>query len=469
MPITLSSTPGAASRPVRTVFSGEVETLPDGERQWARTMRFGGEAGAVLVVPGAKGEAQSAVLGLGRPAKGEWAAGATALAFGALAGKLPGGAWHVETDERAGDPTLRALAMLLGGYRFSRYKGGDSAAAADAPGEVFAGDGADVAEARRLAEAVFLARDLINTPTNDLGPAELEAAARSLASEFGAAFSVTTGDELLAQNFPMIHAVGRASASAPRLIDFSWGRADAPKVTLVGKGVCFDTGGLDIKPSSGMLLMKKDMGGAANVLGLARLVMASGLAVRLRVLIPAVENSIGGAAFRPGDVLTSRKGRTVEIGNTDAEGRLVLADALDLADSEEPEIIVDMATLTGAARVALGPEVPPFYTADKGFAAALGDSAARVADPVWQLPLWQPYAENLASKIADVNNVTSDGFAGSITAALFLEGFVEKARIWAHFDIYGWRPKAAPIGPVGGEAQAIRALYDVLKKRYGAR
>ncbi|MCE7028175.1 leucyl aminopeptidase family protein [Jiella avicenniae] len=467
MAILLSAKPGAASRPIHTVFADGIDTLPDRARQWASTMRFAGEAGSVLLVPGEGGDAAAAVLGLGKPAKDDWGRQAVSLAFGALAARLPAGAWHVEAGERAGDPTLGAVAMLLGGYRFSRYKSGKGGGAETEPAEVFAGEGADVSEAVRIAEAAFLTRDLINTPTNDLGPAELEAAARALAGQFGAAVSVTTGDELLDQNFPMIHAVGRASASAPRLIDFSWGRSDAPRVTLVGKGVCFDTGGLDIKPSSGMLLMKKDMGGAANVLGLACLVMASGLDVRLRVLIPAVENSISASAFRPGDVLKSRNGKTVEIGNTDAEGRLVLADALSLADDEAPEILIDMATLTGAARVALGPEVPPFYTADGAFAQSLSESARRVADPIWQLPLWQPYADNLSSKIADVNNVTSDGFAGSVTAALFLEGFVEKAGTWAHFDVYGWRPKASPIGPVGGEAQAIRALYDVLKQRFG--
>ncbi|MBO0663372.1 leucyl aminopeptidase family protein [Jiella sp. MQZ9-1] len=456
---------GDGTLPIRAVFSDGLETLSQRERDWAKTMRFAADAGAVLVVPGEGARPSSALLGLGARKSDAIIKAAKPLLFGALAGKLPAGQWHVEAGDEAGDPTLRALAMLLGAYRFTRYK----PAAADAePTEIFPGEGADLSEARHLADAVFLARDLINTPTNDLGPAELEAAARNLASEFGAEISVTTGDDLLAANFPMIHAVGRASASAPRLIDFSWGAGDAPKVTLVGKGVCFDTGGLDIKPSSSMLLMKKDMGGSANVLALARLIMAFGLAVRLRVLVPAVENSISASAFRPSDVLKSRKGKTVEIGNTDAEGRLVLADALALADDDEPEILIDMATLTGAARVALGPDVPPFFTADESFAAALAESAVSVADPIWRLPLWQPYADNLASKVADVNNVTSDGFAGSITAALFLEGFVEKAKTWAHFDVYGWRPKAASIGGVGGEAQAIRAIFAVLKQRFPA-
>ncbi|TIR09024.1 MAG: leucyl aminopeptidase family protein, partial [Mesorhizobium sp.] len=283
---------------------------------------------------------------------------------------------------------------------------------------------------------------------------------------YKAEVSVTKGDGLLKNNFPMIHAVGRASVGAPRLIDMTWGPKNAPKVTLVGKGVCFDTGGLDIKPSSGMLLMKKDMGGAANVLGLASMIMAAGLKVRLRVLIPAVENSIAGNAFRPGDVLVSRKGITVEIGNTDAEGRLVLADALALADDDEPQLLIDMATLTGAARVALGPDLPPFYTGDEALASELATASAAVEDPLWRMPLWKPYDAKLSSKIADINNVTSDGFAGSITAALFLKRFVEKTAAWAHFDIFAWNPSDRPYGLAGGEAQGIRALERVISKRY---
>ena len=295
---------------------------------------------------------------------------------------------------------------------------------------------------------------------------ELWTIAARLMAEFGAEVSVTLGDELLAANFPMIHAVGRASAVAPRLIDLRWGASDAPRVTLVGKGVAFDTGGLDIKPASGMLLMKKDMGGAANVLGLARLVMGANLPVRLRVLVPAVENSISASSFRPGDILRSRLGKTVEIGNTDAEGRLILADALALADEESPEILLDMATLTGAARVALGPDLPPFFTDDEALASEIAQAGLALNDPLWRLPLWKPYAKNLGSKIADINNVTTDGFAGSVTAALFLQGFVSKAKSWAHFDVFGWRPQGGPLGPAGGEAQCIRALGKVLTERY---
>lgn len=468
MPITLVDETNEAL-PVWIAEKGGLDTLPEAARTWAKASRFKAGAGDVLLVPGAGGTPAGAVLGLGAPDPRRGAAQWRALLAGALAQKLPGGEWRFE-GEAAFDRDVAMLALLLGRYRFTRYRSGAKADHAQPQVRFQAPAGTDREELAAVADGVFLARDLINTPANDMGPAELEAAARTLAQRFGATVETIEGDELLARNFPMIHAVGRASASAPRLIDLVWGKSTDPKVTLVGKGVIFDTGGLDIKPASGMLLMKKDMGGAANVLALAHMVMARGLAVRLRVLIPAVENAIDGSAFRPGDVLTSRKGKTVEIGNTDAEGRLVLADALALADEETPDMLVDMATLTGAARVALGPDLPPFYTHDDGLAEALAAAGERVADPLWRMPLWQPYAANLSSKIADTNNVTSDAFAGSVTAALFLEGFVEKAKSWAHLDVYGWRPKAGPTGPVGGEAQGVRAIYDVLKQRYpGAR
>ena len=326
----------------------------------------------------------------------------------------------------------------------------------------------DRSDLERVIGGCFLARDLVNTPVNDMGPTELENSLRELARAHGATVSKVEGDDLLTGNFPMIHAVGRASASAPRLLDLAWGDKDAPKVTLVGKGVCFDTGGLDIKPAAGMLLMKKDMGGAANVLGLASMVMDAGLKVRLRVLIPAVENAIAGNAFRPSDILNSRKGLTVEIGNTDAEGRLVLADALCLGDEEEPDLMIDMATLTGAARVALGPDVPPYYSHSDTLAAELDAAAEDAFDPVWRMPLYGPYDRNLSSPIADLNNAPPGGMAGSVIAALFLSRFVEKAAEWAHFDIYAWNPKEKPHAPVGGEAQAIRALYQMLCRRYPA-
>ncbi|MER8553222.1 M17 family metallopeptidase [Mesorhizobium sp. M0976] len=419
---------------------------------WAKANGFSGEAGRTLVVPGDNGAIAGALFGTG-DAEG-------AMAVGALARALPEGEWRLASAPAK--PELTALALALGGYVFTRY--------GKKPGRTlrFAlPSGADAARVRRIADGVFLARDLVNTPTSDMGPGQLENAARTLAATHKAEISVTKGDDLLAANFPMIHAVGRASADAPRLIDMIWGPKNAPKITLVGKGVCFDTGGLDIKPSSGMLLMKKDMGGAANVLGLASMIMAAGLKVRLRVLIPAVENSIAGNAFRPGDVLVSRKGITVEIGNTDAEGRLVLADALALADDEEPQMLVDMATLTGAARVALGPDLPPFYTGDEALASELADASVAVEDPLWRMPLWKPYDAKLASKIADINNVTSDGLAGSITAALFLKRFVQKTASWAHFDIFAWNPSDRPHGLAGGEAQGIRALERVISNRFG--
>jgi leucyl aminopeptidase len=317
-----------------------------------------------------------------------------------------------------------------------------------------------------LANANYDVRDRVNLPANLFGPDELEAAARKVAKAHGAKISVVTGAKL-EKEFPLVHVVGAASPRAPRLIDFTWGNPKHPKVTLVGKGVCFDTGGLDIKPSSGMLLMKKDMGGAANVLGLAQLVMGAKLKLRLRVLIPAVENSIAGNAFRPGDVFKTRKGLTVEIGNTDAEGRLVLCEALALADEESPELIVDMATLTGAARVALGPDLPPFYTDDDAVALDLAKHAAKTNDPLWRLPLWRPYNTMIDTPIADVNNA-GQGFAGSITAALFLRRFVEKAGAHVHFDIFAWVPTAKPGRPKGGEQQGMRALFSYLTERYGA-
>jgi leucyl aminopeptidase len=312
-----------------------------------------------------------------------------------------------------------------------------------------------------------MGRDLINTPANDLGPDGLEAAARRLADKHGADLEVIVGDDLLKQNFPMIHAVGRASATPPRLIDIRWGRADAPRVTVIGKGVTFDTGGVNVKPESAMLLMKKDMGGAAAALALADMVIGADLPVRLRVLVPAVENMISGSAFRPGDVLQSRKGLTVEIGNTDAEGRLILADALALADEEQPELVIDYATLTGAARVALGPDLPPFYTEDDALAADLARLGEAVNDPVWRLPLWPPYAALLDSRVADTNHISGGPFAGSITAALFLRRFATAAKAHVHFDVYAWNPKPKPARPEGGEVQGARLVYALLKERYG--
>jgi leucyl aminopeptidase len=379
---------------------------------------------------------------------------------GALPGLLPPGVYRFANAPH--DVRLATLAFALGTYRFGRYRKNETPDVRLVPP-----DGIDIADIARMAEAAALARDLINTPSNDMGPEELAQAAQALATRFGATFNCIVGDELVKQNFPLIHAVGMASPRAPRLIDLSWGDPTNPKVTLVGKGVCFDTGGLDLKPSSGMLIMKKDMGGAANVLALAQMVMDAKLKVRLRVLIPAVENAVAGNAFRPLDIFKSRKGPTVEIGNTDAEGRLVLADALALADEENPDLLVDLGTLTGAARVALGPDLPPFYTHDETLAEAVAINAKGENDPLWRMPLWPPYDSWLDSKTADINNAPSGGFAGSITCALFLQRFVTDAKSWLHVDIYGWTPSAKPARPEGGECQAARAIYKLLSERYG--
>ncbi|MGE0846442.1 MAG: M17 family metallopeptidase [Flavobacteriaceae bacterium] len=449
----------ASTRAVPVYFAGPGEiprilaALSPLQSAFATAQDFAGQAGRVVLLPDGDGGVAAVLFGTGEEPD--------PMQAGKLAGELPAG---VYTLENAPEPELACFSFLAGAYRFARYK---EVAAREVRLKVPAGIDRDRLTA--LVRAVWMARDLINTPASDMGPAELEAAARAVCRDGkGAGFSAVKG-AALKRGFPMIEAVGRASTRAPRLIDFSWGRKDAPKVTLVGKGVCFDTGGLDIKPSSAMLLMKKDMGGAANILALAQMVMAAGLDVRLRVLVPAVENSIAGDAFRPGDVLPSRKGLTVEIGNTDAEGRLVLADALTLADAEKPELVVDMATLTGAARVALGPEMPPFYTDDDALAGELSAASAKVRDPIWRMPLWKPYMAMLDSRTADINNAGSGGFAGSITAALFLSRFVEKARSWVHLDVYAWNPSAKAGRPEGGEAQGIRALFAVLESRYPPR
>lgn len=458
MPVTFLAARSAVACPVHVVAKNGLETssLSPAEKAWAKANDFKGSAGRILMLPGADGTVAGAVFGAGEDFGGH-----APLLAGALARGLPAGEWYF-ADVPA-DPENAMLGLLMGGYAFTDYGKKPSRDIAFVVPE-----GVDAARVSRIARGVSLARDLVNTPTNDMGPDALEKAARDLASAHGACVEVIHGHALLERNFPMIHAVGRASAEAPRLIDMIWGASDAPKVTLVGKGVCFDTGGLDIKPASGMLTMKKDMGGAASVLGLASMIMAANMPVRLRVLIPAVENAIAGNAFRPGDILRSRKGPTVEIGNTDAEGRLVLADALALADEEAPDLLIDMATLTGAARVALGPDLPPFYTDDGALAAELSAASVAAADPLWRMPLWMPYDGKFSSKVADINNVNTDGFAGSVVAALFLKRFVEKAASWAHFDIFAWNPADRPHGPAGGEAQAIRALERVIRMRYPA-
>jgi leucyl aminopeptidase len=433
--------------------------LSDAQRAWVEAQGFKGGAKRHLLLPGADGSLAGAVLGLGEERAGD-PMDRPELAAGTLPTLLPPGLYHLSED--VPDPVLAAVAWGLGAYRYRRYK--SAATGAEEVAQLKMARETDHARALAIVEAMWLGRDLINTPASDLGPAELEDAARQLAVQHDASVTSIVGDDLLTNNFPMIHAVGRASTRAPRLIDLTWGGASAKRVTLVGKGICFDTGGLDIKPASGMMIMKKDMGGAAAVLALGHMIMAAKLDVRLRILIPAAENSIAGNAFRPGDVLRSRAGKTVEIGNTDAEGRLVLADALTLADEEQPDTLASFATLTGAARVALGPELPPFYTDDGAFAETIAAAGNRVGDPVWRMPLWSGYDPYLDSQVADMNNVSETPFAGSVTAALFLRRFVKQARRFAHFDIYGWRPAARALGPKGGETQGARALFEVLRE-----
>jgi leucyl aminopeptidase len=460
MPSVFETAPAASSIPIlfatKATWQAICAGLPAEARQFALSNGFAAKPGACLTLPSADGKIAQVLFGL------EEATAKSRDLFrpGSLPGLLPPGVYRFANAPH--DTRLAALAFALGAYRFGRYRKADASEVKLVPPEGI--DGADIT---RMAEAATLARDLINTPANDMGPEELALAAEQLARRFGASFHCIVGDELTRQNFPLIHAVGMASSRAPRLIDFSWGDPAHPKVTLVGKGVCFDTGGLDLKPSSGMLIMKKDMGGAANVLALAQMVMDAKLKVRLRVLIPAVENAVAGNAFRPLDIFPSRKGLTVEIGNTDAEGRLILADALALADEEKPDLLVDMGTLTGAARVALGPDLPPFYTHDEKLAEDLARCAKQENDPLWRMPLWPAYDSWLDSKVANVNNAPSGTFAGSITCALFLQRFVEEAKSWLHLDIYGWTPSAKPARPEGGECQAARAIYKLLSERYG--
>jgi leucyl aminopeptidase len=424
----------------------------DAHVAWAEAQGFKAAAGKVLVLPGADGAPVGALVGLGddkAQARGRFVlAAARAL--------LPAGVWRLEHDLPNASLSEQALGWLLAGYRFGAYK------QATAPkAELVAPEGVDATRLEAIAAGEALTRDFINTPANDMGPGEIEAATQALADEFGAGCDAIRGDVLLSENLPLIHAVGRASPRLPRLIEMNWGEA-GPMLVLVGKGVAFDTGGLNLKPGASMGLMKKDMGGAATVLGLARMIMALKLPLRLRVLIPAVENAVAGSAFRPGDILTSRKGLTVEVNNTDAEGRLVLADALALADEARPDLIVSMATLTGAARVAVGPDLAPFYATNDGHAHALSRAGRKTRDPLWRMPFWEPYEGMIEPGIADLDNAPKGGFAGSITAALFLKRFVEQAPNYVHFDIYGWQPSAAPGRPKGGVGQGARALLEAL-------
>ncbi|MEO1040178.1 MAG: leucyl aminopeptidase family protein [Pseudomonadota bacterium] len=444
----------APARPVRILAADGLDdrlaSLPSAVRAHVEASGFKAAPGELLLLPGEDG----ALIGAG-PAKTPFSAGDAALS-------LPQGDWRVVECPSGWDPTQTSIALALGGYQFTRYR-----KAKRAPARFAALDGADIAEAERVVRGATLTRDLVNTPAADMLPNHLEAAARELADRHGAEMRCVVGDALLDENYPMIHAVGRASVDAPRLIEFEWGDRSHPRLALVGKGVCFDSGGLDIKASAFMRLMKKDMGGAASVLGLASMIMDAGLKVRLHVLIPAVENAISGSAFRPGDILSSRKGLTVEIGNTDAEGRLVLADAITKACEDKPELLIDMATLTGAARVALGPELAPIYTADDAMAEAVTAQGRQVDDPVWRMPLHDGYDIQMDGEISDLSSTGAGPMAGSITAALFLRRFASDAAAWAHFDIFAWNPSPRPGRPKGGELLGGRALYAYLKQRYG--
>lgn len=456
-PLNLLVDADPAAIPLHAMNSDSVEGWLAGQpprvRNWLAQANFKGDAGSVVPVPGDDGTVSMAVLGLGRGDE-PWAAGY-------LARTLPKGTYRVASMVGVGPnfATWIALGWALGGYTFSRYK----SEAAPARAALVWPDGCSRDYVARTLVGMTLARDLINTPAADMLPDALERAARDLATHHGAAINVITGDDLLTQNYPMIHAVGRASSVAPRLIDITWGDPAAPKVTLVGKGVCFDSGGLDLKTSSGMALMKKDMGGAAAVLGLAHIVMDAKTPVRLRVLVPAVENAVSGNAFRPGDILKTRKGITVEIGNTDAEGRLVLADALTEGASEKPTLLIDFATLTGACRVALGTEIPGLFVDDEALAVELAIASRTSFDPFWRLPLHAPYRKMIDSKVADINNAGEGGFAGAITAALFLKEFIPAGTPWIHIDTYGWNSTDRPGRPAGGEGLCIRAMYALIK------
>ncbi|RMC34856.1 leucyl aminopeptidase family protein [Paracoccus alkanivorans] len=453
MPLQFASSPDLAL-PIWPVAKGAEIPPESGAGDWPAACGFTGKTGEICLLPDADGGLSGALFGLGDPAHH----GRERFAFARAAASLPKGDWRLAALPGDHNAEEAALGWLLGQYRFTRYKGSP---AEDA--RLVCPDGVDAERVLAIAAGEFLTRDLINTPASDMGPKQLEAAARKLANEIGASIEVTTGDALLKSNLPMIHAVGRAAEQAPRLIDIRLGD-NGPLLTLVGKGVCFDTGGLDIKPPSSMGLMKKDMGGAATVLGLLKMLAGTGAAqgLRLRVLIPAVENSIAGNAFRPGDVLGSRKGLSVEVNNTDAEGRLVLADALTLGAEENPDLMISMATLTGAARVALGPDIPPFYCDDDATAQAISAASMAVADPLWRMPFWEPYETMIEPAIADLDNAPSGSMAGSITAALFLRRFAEGAGRYVHMDIYGWQPTAAPGRPKGGVGQGARAILAAL-------
>lgn len=454
--------PGADAAPLYLVkaeaAAAFITTQTPAVAAWLTSPGFAGRPGQLCVIPGADGRPVAAAFGMGDAA----ARRRGRFHIARAAADLPAGNWRLVGDLDPAAAEDAALGWLLAGYRFERYRSAAATGQTAGPRpRLVAPAGVDTGRLLAIAAGEVLTRDLINTPASDMGPAELEAALLALADDFGATTRVIRGDDLLAEGLPMIHAVGRASPRAPRLLDMRWGTGGA-RLTLVGKGVCFDTGGLDLKPAASMGLMKKDMGGAATVIGLARMIMALGLDLRLRVLVPAVENAVAGNALRPQDILISRKGLSVEINNTDAEGRLVLADALALADEERPDLLISMATLTGAARVALGPDLAPFFCDSDRLAAAIGAAGAAVADPVWRMPFWDPYEALIEPGIADLDNAPSGGMAGSVTAALFLRRFVTATPQYVHFDIYGWQPKAEPARPKGGVGQGARAILAAL-------
>ena len=435
-----------------------LETAPEEHRNWVQSIGFTAEAGKFALAPGDDGRLGRVLLGLGKGPE----ARSSMWSLAGLPDALPEGSYRLDCLPEGGDPTRLALGWALATYAFTRYHAKPASGAA-----LVWPEGADRGQVERLARAIFLARDLANTPAGDLGPEELAQAAIGVAEQGGACHHVIVGDALLAENYPTIHTVGRASTRPPRLVDIVWGDPTAPKVTLVGKGVCFDSGGLDLKTASGMRLMKKDMAGAAIMLGLAQAIMDAKLPVRLRVLLPCVENSVSGNAMRPLDIVRTRKALTVEIGNTDAEGRLILCDALAEASTEKPQLLIDMATLTGAARVALGPELAALFCNDDALAAALLDAAATEEDPMWRMPLWRPYRKMIDSKVADLNNVSESPHAGAITAALYLQEFVEPGIPWAHLDVMAWNPQSRPGRPEGAEATAMRAIYAHIAQQFG--
>ncbi len=450
---------GAALRLVAVAKAGFQDWLksqPASWGPWVKAAGFAGETGATCLVADDQGQPECVLVGLGD--------GDDPWVWAGLPSRLGTGVYRLDKELGAKTATWAATAWMLGSYGFDRYKSKSNRKLASLvwPAQ------AERDEALYTAQAVSLVRDLINTPAADLGPKELAESCAEVAAKFGAAFATIDGKDLVARNYPAIFAVGKGAGAGrePRLIDITWGDPAHPKVTLVGKGVCFDSGGLDLKPSSNMKLMKKDMGGAAHALGLASMIMAAALPVRLRVLIPAVENSVSGESMRPLDVLATRKGLSVEVGNTDAEGRLILSDALWEASGETPDVLIDFATLTGAARTALGPDLPALFANDDVLANDLLDAGLAVNDPMWRLPLHAPYRRMIDSKVADLTNAPDSPFAGAITAALFLKEFVGAGIPWAHFDIMAWNGASRPGRPEGGEAMAMRAVFAALRKRY---